>query len=62
MMEQIWNMYLLKLLWICLAKPQRRTAGARMKKYELDASATNDGKLQSNDIVLFDMLMYFNEE
>ena len=30
-----------------------KTAGARMKKYELDASATNDGKLQSNDIVLF---------
>lgn len=34
-------------------KPNEKTAGARMKKYELDASATNDGKLQSNDIVLF---------
>lgn len=34
-------------------KPTEKTAGARMKKYELDASATNDGKLQSNDIVLF---------
>ena len=30
-----------------------KTAGARMKKYELDAAATNDGKLQTNDIVLF---------
>lgn len=34
-------------------KVAEKTAGARMKKYELDASATNDGKLQSNDIVLF---------
>lgn len=34
-------------------KASEKTAGARMKKYELDASATNDGKLQSNDIVLF---------
>lgn len=34
-------------------KAAEKTAGARMKKYELDASATNDGKLQSNDIVLF---------
>ena len=34
-------------------KPAEKTAGARMKKYELDASATNDGKNQSNDIVLF---------
>lgn len=34
-------------------KPSEKTAGARMKKYELDASATNDGKLQSNDVVLF---------
>lgn len=24
-----------------------------MKKYELDAAATNDGKLQNNDIVIF---------
>lgn len=34
-------------------KAAEKTAGARMKKYELDAAATNDGKLQSNDIVLF---------
>ena len=34
-------------------KPAEKTAGARMKKYELDAAATNDGKLQNNDIVLF---------
>lgn len=34
-------------------KPAEKEAGARMKKYELDASATNDGKLQSNDLVIF---------
>lgn len=34
-------------------KPAEKTAGARMKKYELDATAANDGKNQSNDIVLF---------
>lgn len=34
-------------------KPAEKTAGARMKKYELDAAATSDGKLQNNDIVLF---------
>lgn len=34
-------------------KAAEKTAGARMKKYELDAAATNDGKLQTNDIVLF---------
>lgn len=34
-------------------KPAEKTAGARMKKYELDAAATNDGKLQNNDIVIF---------
>lgn len=34
-------------------KAAEKTAGARMKKYELDVSATNDGKNQSNDIVLF---------
>ena len=34
-------------------KAAEKTAGARMKKYELDAAATNEGKLQSNDIVLF---------
>lgn len=30
-----------------------KTAGARMKKYEIDKTATKDGKLQDNDIVLF---------
>lgn len=30
-----------------------KTAGARMKKYELDRTAYSDGQLQSNDIVLF---------
>ena len=34
-------------------KAEEKTAGARMFKYELDEAATNDGKLQSNDIVLF---------
>ena len=34
-------------------QPNEKTAGARMFKYELDVAATNDGKLQSNDIVLF---------
>ena len=29
------------------------TAGARMKKYNVDKNATNDGKLMDNDIVLF---------
>lgn len=29
------------------------TAGARMKKYEVDKTATKDGKLMNNDIVLF---------
>ena len=29
------------------------TAGARMKKYEVDKNATKDGKLMDNDIVLF---------
>ena len=30
-----------------------KTAGARMHKYEIDATAYDDGKLQDNDIVLF---------
>lgn len=30
-----------------------KTAGARMKKYEIDLTAYNDGQLQDNDIVLF---------
>ena len=33
--------------------PYMETAGARMKKYEVDRFATNDGKLMDNDIVLF---------
>ncbi len=41
-----------------------KTAGARMFKYELDAAATNDGKLQSNDIVMYryaDVLLMVSE-
>ncbi|MBQ3882909.1 MAG: RagB/SusD family nutrient uptake outer membrane protein [Bacteroidales bacterium] len=30
-----------------------KTAGARMRKYEVDPNALSDGKIQSNDIVLF---------
>lgn len=44
--------------------PFEKLAGARMKKYELDVAATNDGKLQSNDIVLFryaDVLLMISE-
>ncbi len=33
--------------------PYVQTAGARMKKYEIDETATKDGKLMENDIVLF---------
>ena len=33
--------------------PYVETAGARMKKYEVDKNATKDGKLIDNDIVLF---------
>ena len=34
-------------------EPYEDTAGARMKKYELDRTAYSDGLLQDNDIVLF---------
>lgn len=33
--------------------PYEQTAGARMKKYEVDPTGTKDGKLMENDIVLF---------
>ena len=33
--------------------PAEKTAGARMKKYEIDKMGTKDGKLSDNDIVLF---------
>lgn len=33
--------------------PYEKTAGARMKKYAIDANGTKDGKLMENDIVLF---------
>ena len=33
--------------------PYVETAGARMKKYEVDKNATKDGKLMDNDLVLF---------
>lgn len=35
------------------ATPYEKTAGARMKKYEIDTNALKDGKLMENDIVLF---------
>lgn len=34
-------------------EPYEKTAGARMKKYEIDEKAMKDGKLMENDIVLF---------
>ncbi|EDY96292.1 SusD family protein [Phocaeicola plebeius DSM 17135] len=34
-------------------KPYEKTAGARMKKYEIDKTGLKDGKLLDNDIVLF---------
>lgn len=33
--------------------PYEKTAGARMKKYAIDETATKDGKLMENDIVLY---------
>lgn len=33
--------------------PYEKTAGARMRKYELDMTSYDDGKLQNNDIVLY---------
>ena len=33
--------------------PDEKTAGARMRKYELDPNGLKDGKLNDNDIVLF---------
>ncbi|MBR5117152.1 MAG: RagB/SusD family nutrient uptake outer membrane protein [Muribaculaceae bacterium] len=35
------------------AKPWEKTAGARMRKYEIDLTATKDGTQSDNDIVLF---------
>ena len=35
------------------AEPYEKSAGARMKKYEVDLKSTKDGKLSDNDIVLF---------
>ena len=34
-------------------KPWEKTAGARMRKYEIDLTATKDGNQSDNDIVLF---------
>lgn len=34
-------------------QPSEQAAGARMKKYEIDKTATKDGKLMDNDIVLY---------
>ena len=44
--------------------PYEKTAGARMKKYEIDPTAIKDGKLMENDIVLFryaDLLLMKSE-
>lgn len=35
------------------ASPQIETAGARMKKYEVDRTAYSDGRMPDNDIVLY---------
>ena len=35
------------------SKPWEKTAGARMKKYEVDPTGTKDGNQSDNDIVLF---------
>ena len=43
----------LELMLDLTGSPYEKTAGARMKKYESDPTAYADGKLQSNDIVLF---------
>ena len=42
--------------------PYEQTAGARMKKYEVDPTATKDGKLMENDIVLFRYADAFTDE
>lgn len=45
-------------------QPWEKTAGVRMKKYEVDPTALKDGKLLDNDIVLFryaDMLLMQSE-
>lgn len=44
--------------------PAEKTAGARMRKYEIDKTGTKDGKLSDNDIVLFryaDVLLMISE-
>ena len=43
-----WNVAL-----VLSGKPYEKTAGARMKKYEVDKTGLKDGKLLDNDIVLF---------
>jgi starch-binding outer membrane protein, SusD/RagB family len=43
----------LKVLLDVSNTPYEKTAGARMKKYEVDVTGTKDGKLMENDIVLF---------
>lgn len=49
--------------WICLVR-LLKNCRCTHEKYELDAAATNDGKLQTNDIVLFryaDVLLMISE-
>ena len=43
----------LEVLQSLTGSPYEQTAGARMKKYEVDRQAYSDGRLQNNDIVLY---------
>ena len=45
--------YPLDVALVLTGKPHMETAGARMKKYEIDPDAAQDGKVMDNDIVLF---------
>ena len=45
--------YPLDVQLVLTGHPHQATAGARMKKYAVDPTATKDGKLMNNDIVLF---------
>ena len=45
--------YPLEVELVLTGKPHMETAGARMKKYEIDPDAAQDGKVMDNDIVLF---------
>lgn len=42
-----------EVMWDLKGSPYLETAGARMRKYEMDRDSNKDGKLVNNDIVLF---------